>query len=107
MSRHLIGNGLSQQYISNCYPPSSAQAGTLWFDSGEQKVKVYDGTTWIAIEAPEPTLSFEAEMALDKIISMMHDQPRLSEMADKYPLVADALGELEVALKLCQNLDDD
>jgi len=107
MSKHIIPNANSMPYISNCYLPASAQAGTVWFDSSTQSMQVYDGSTWVSLQPPKPMLSWEAEEALDKIIPMLNGQPLIVDMADKYPLVEEALGQLEVALKLCQNLDGD
>jgi len=106
MSKHIIGNGNSQPYISNCYTPSQAQPGTVWYDSGSQSLMVYDGSTWVTLTPAVPSLTWEAEEAIDHLIELTMNQPRLDEMANKYPMVADALGQLEVALKLCQNLED-
>lgn len=104
MSKHLINT--SCQSISGCYPPYPAQPGMVWYDSGRQKMVVYDGSNWVEVENNIPTMTCEAEEAIDQLIDMINNQKRISEMADKYPLVAEALGQLEVALKLCQNLDE-
>ena len=103
MSRFLISP--THPYVGNCYPPEQAQPGTVWYDSGEQHLKVYDGYRWVRLEMPQPMLSWEAEMALEHVIQRMNEQGKIAEMAAKYPLVAEALGQLEGALKLCQNLD--
>ena len=105
MSKHLI-NTAGNNYINNCYPPSSAQPGTVWFDSGTQTLKTYDGTMWYDVELGQASLTWEAEEAIDQIIAKMNEQKEVARMAAKYPIVADALGQLEVALKLCQNLED-
>lgn len=105
MSKHLISSPGSN-YINNCYPPTSAQPGSVWFDSGTQTLKTYDGTMWYDVDPPQVTLAWEAEQAIDHIISKMNEQKELARLSAKYPIVADALGQLEVALKLCQNLED-
>lgn len=106
MSKHLIQG--SQLYISIYESlPSSAQAGQVWFDGGTQQLKVYDGNSWRDLYTAQPTLSWEAENAIDHVIGTINNQKQISDMAAKYPLVAEALGQLEVALKLCQNLEND
>lgn len=106
MSKHLIDNCVSpySTYISNCYPPSTAQPGHVHYDSGTQTLKVFDGSAWHDLNISSVSLSWEAEQAIDKMIEITNN-PNLSEFADKYPLVAEALGQLEVALKLSQNND--
>lgn len=104
MSHIIKGHNVS--FVSNCHPPPQAQPGTVWYDSGRQNLVVYDGQSWVELVQNSPILTWEAENAIDTLIEMLNNQPRISAMADKYPLVEDALGQLEVALKLCQNLDN-
>lgn len=106
MNKYIIPDGNSQPYIGNCYTPSQAQPGTVWFDSGTQSFSIYDGQTWIPWSTPRPVLAWEAEQAIDHVVASMHEQSNISEMAAKYPLVAEALGQLEVAMKLCQNIEN-
>jgi hypothetical protein len=105
MSKYLIGG--TKPYIS-VYdaPPPSAQPGQVWYDGGSQELVVYTGSGWQPVSRTNVTLTWEADNALDHVIKLMHKDSTLLELADKYPLVAEALGQLEVALKLCQNLDD-
>jgi len=105
MSKHLYPDMNSRPYIGNCYPPPSAQPGEVWFDSSSQSIQVFDGYNWIGLPSPEPSLSWEAEQAIDRLIEMISNQDKISELAAKYPLVEEALGQLEVALKLTENLD--
>lgn len=100
---HIITNTLP--YIANCFPPVSSQPGMVWYDSGEQCFKVYDGSFWIRIDWPMPSMTWEADLALNQMINLMKGDNNLSKLANKYPLVAEALGQLEVALKLCENID--
>lgn len=101
MSKHILP-GAAPTFISNCYPPSTAEPGAVRFNSGTQCLQIFDGSSWHDFRLSEPTLSWEAEKAIDKMIEII-DGPMLDELANKYPLVAEALGQLEVALKLCQN----
>lgn len=105
MSKHIFP-GVQPTIISNCYPPSTAEPGAVRFNSGTQCLQIFDGSIWHNYQLPDPILSWEAEEAIDKMIEVV-DGPRLDKLANKYPLVAEALGQLEVALKLCQNNEPD
>lgn len=106
MSKHLIP-GSGTNYINGCYLPTAAQPGQVWFDTSTSTLKTYDGSMWIDIEVMQPTLSYDSEQAIDWAIDKMRCEEKISQLADKYPVVAQALGQLEVALKLCQNLETD
>lgn len=105
MSKYLISS-VGTNHIQNCYPPSTAQAGQPWWDSGQQCLTVYNGTDWVPVHEPSVAMTFIAEEAIDRMVDMISNQSTIADMADKYPLVRDALCQLEVALKMCQNLDD-
>jgi hypothetical protein len=106
MSKHIIAPSLP--YIGGCYPPSSAQAGQVWYDSGTQLMVIYDGNCWQPYSNGTPEMCAIADDAIDWAIeNMLKKSPEIADMIAKYPLVADAVNQLEVVLKLCQNLDDD
>jgi hypothetical protein len=105
MSKYIFPSN-SKPYISNCYPPSTAEPGAVRYDSGTQSLQVFDGSVWQSLGETQFTLTWEAEEAIDKMIDLSSG-PALAELSDKYPLVAEALGQLEVALKLCQNNEPD
>lgn len=97
-------------YISACYPPSSAQEGQIWWDSGQNCMTAFSNGSWHPISNDtEVFLEYDAKEAIDWAISRMNNsaaETDLAAMAAKYPIVADAVGQLEVALKLCRNLDE-
>jgi hypothetical protein len=105
MSKHLFPIN-TQPYISNCYLPTTAEPGAVRYDSGAQSLNVFDGSSWHQLATPETGMTWTAEEAIDKMIDLSSG-PALAELSDKYPLVAEALGQLEVALKLCQNNEPD
>ncbi len=105
MSKHIFSSN-SQPYIGNCYPPATAEPGAVRYDSDTQSLNVFDGSSWHQLPIPEVSMTWEAEEAIDKIINLTKG-PALDDLAAKYPLVAEALGQLEVALKLCQNNEPD
>jgi hypothetical protein len=94
------------QYISGCYPPNDAQTGQVYFDSGLQTMVVYNGSGWITLTPSVTMLTFDADQAIESVIANLAGQKSLHDLADKYPLVAEAIGQLEVALKLSQNIND-
>lgn len=93
------------------YPlPASAVPGQVFFDSSSADFKVFDGVHWTVIGTPNSInaieMTHDAEIAIDWAIEVMHDYKHLTELADKYPMVRDALTQLEVVIKLHQNLDN-
>jgi hypothetical protein len=92
------------------YPPSSAQEGQIWWDSGRSDMVVFLNGSWEVISSSVAVhLDYNAERAIDWAIIRMNDSDQetdLAAMAAKYPIVAEAIGQLEVALKLSSNLDD-
>lgn len=102
MSKYLIN---TQNYIYGCTPPDTAQTGAVFFDSNCQSMVVYNGSSWIKWEAPAPILTVDAENTLDQMIRILDKNKELSALSAKYPIVEQALGQLIVALKLCENLD--
>lgn len=106
MSDHLITSNTSK--IDDCYPPDTAQIGQVWYDSAIQTMVVYTIEGWRPHHQPTVIMTYDAEQAIDwSIDKMSQKSPQLTDMIAKYPLVADAVDQLEVALKLCQNLDSD
>jgi len=100
MSKYVLPS--NPPFIANCYLPDTAQTGQVYYNSGTQSLNVFDGCTWIDLGDFSNTLTFDAEEAIDKMIEITR-KTNLNELADKYPLIAETLGQLEVALKLCQN----
>lgn len=97
----MYGNG---QYYSL---PESAVPGQLYFDTGVNKMKMYDGSIWNEITlVSDAQLTATADDAIDHVIEKINNNPQLTDFADKYPMVADAIGQLETVLKLHQNLED-
>ncbi len=105
---HIINSG-NVNYITGGFPPTQAQGGTVWYDTGQQCLVVYDGGQWQKLQNDGPTtmMAYDSAEALDWAIEKMRQEQNLSRLADKYPVVAEALGQLEVILKLCKNLDND
>jgi hypothetical protein len=97
----------NKNHIPNCYPPSSAVPGQVFFDTGLQRMTVYDGSTWHTLETAAVSLAdHDTSEAVEWAMDRMKAEQSVADMSAKYPLIADAIKQLEVALKLCSNLDD-
>lgn len=107
-SNHVSVDSPNSDIYGNFYPPVSAQPGQVWYDGGQQTLVVYTGSSWVPYD---PSLNvgmpMATERALDELIKIVNTSNQLAASIDKYPLVADAMKQLEVALKLCQNLEDE
>ena len=86
--------------------PGMPMVGSVWYDKGPGQLQVFDGSNWVPLIMPQASLSWEANEAITHVLNSMRNEDKISDLADKYPLVADAIEQLEVALKLCQNLDN-
>jgi len=81
--------------------------GQVFFDSGQQSMVVYDGTTWHTVEpVVVSTIDHNTAYAVEWAFDRMKAEQSIADMSAKYPLVADAIKQLEVTLKLCSNVDD-
>jgi hypothetical protein len=107
MSKHISRISGTTTYVGNCYLPDNAQLGQVWFDSMTQSLQTFDGMSWQSIELNDPIMEYDSEQAVDWAIEKMRQEETISKFAGKYPVVAEALGQLEIALKLCQNLETD
>jgi hypothetical protein len=97
----------NKNHIPNCYPPSSAVPGAVFFDTGQQCMVAYDGNTWHKIETMGTSLAdYDTSQAVEWAMDRMKAEQSIADMSAKYPLVADAIKQLEATLKLCSNLDD-
>ena len=71
-------------------------------------MKVYDGSTWHRVETMATSIvDYDTAQAVDWIMDRMKAERSIADMSAKYPMVADAIKQLETALKLCSNLDND
>ena len=108
MTKILTSSTGDNSYIHSCYPPTTAQQGQVWWDSGLRSLVVYDGNTWQTINTvSNVSLTQETEDAIEYALRKMKEETKVKELADKYPMVSNALLELETILKLHNNLDND
>ena len=96
----------NQSYVGNNGPSS----GMVRFNTSNQSLEAYDGSTWINISASiSIEMNYGAIDTLHWAMKKMTEEKRIAELADKHPMVADALAtlkdaseRLEVALALTE-----
>ena len=91
--------------LPNSAKPTSPRDGQIWYEQSSACNWVFFNNAWHDMQIRR-TPENEDEV-VRMIRKMRRAAPELTDMIAKYPLVADAVDQLEVALKLCQNLDDD
>ena len=71
----------------------SQGVGNLRFNTGGQRLEVYDGMTWVELNMPHASvgLSGVAEEAIDWAQRQMAEEKRLEILAKQHPAVADAM----------------
>ena len=83
--------------------------GVVYFDVYKKTLVTSDGNKWNPIHIKEDdhfiSLQHQSDNALDWAIDRMETE-KLLKSAEKYPLVASLLEQLETALKLCKDLDN-
>jgi FMN phosphatase YigB (HAD superfamily) len=77
----------------------SQGVGNLRFNTGQQRLEVYDGSSWQELNMPHASvgLNAEAEQAIDWVRRQMEQEHRLEILAKEHPAVADALEAVQQA----------
>lgn len=105
----VVFNNHNPTYITTDPLPTSAIPGQVFWSSSTSSLMVWDGYNWQPIQMQnyvEATLQPESAAAVDWAIEKMHEIDTLRDLADKYPTVAEALKQLEFAVKMHRNVDD-
>jgi len=73
--------------------------GQVRYNGSSQHMEVYDGTSWLIMTGTYPTieLSGEVQTIIDWARTKMSDEARLTELAAKHPIVADAMAAVDQA----------
>ena len=99
---HTIGKyvqvigGSASTYV-NAY--GAQGVGNLRFNTGGQRLEVYDGTAWVELNTPHASvgLSGVAEEAIDWVRRQMEEEKRLEALAKEHPSLSDAMAALKQA----------
>jgi hypothetical protein len=77
----------------------SQGVGNLRFNTGQQRLEVYDGMTWLELNTPHASVGLNgaAEEAIDWVQRQMAEEKRLEALAKKHPSLADALEAVQQA----------
>ena len=92
----VIGGSASTYVNAN---PSAQGVGNLRFNTSQQRLEVYDGSSWQELNMPHASvgLNAEAEQAIDWVRRQMEQEHRLEALAKQHPAVADAMAAVEKA----------
>ena len=100
---HTIGKyiqvigGSASTYVSA--QSGSQGVGNLRFNTGQQRLEVYDGITWLELNMPHASVGLDgsAEEAIDWVQRQMAEEKRLEALAKEHPAVADAMKAVQQA----------
>jgi len=92
----VIGGSASTYINAN---PGAQGVGNLRFNTSQQRLEVYDGSSWQELNMPHASvgLNAEAEQAIDWVRRQMEQEHRLEILAKEHPAVADALEAVQQA----------
>lgn len=84
----------SNPYVGN----NGADAGMVRFNTSNQQLEAYDGSSWHLIANNESVgLTHEAVEAIQWARAKIQEEAKLKELAKQHPGVADAMAELKRA----------
>jgi hypothetical protein len=92
----VIGGSASTYVNGN---PGAQGVGNLRFNTGGQRIEVYDGSSWLELNMPHASVGLnpDAEAAIEWAQRQMTEERRLEALAKKHPAVADALAAVAKA----------
>lgn len=90
------GGGAYPVYLNQSSPGDPA-SGTVRYNNGNM-LEVWDGSTWRQINQGYTNISLEPDMyeALEWARKKMQEERELEELAKEYPILEDAMRDLEV-----------
>jgi len=104
MIKHIHARGRYMQVIGttggtyiNAYSGSQG-VGNLRFNTSNQQIEVYDGTTWTMLNTPDATIGLndEAESLLDWAREKRYDEMVFKTLMEKHPGLKEAYERLEI-----------
>ena len=89
--------GSASTYVNGQY--GAQGVGNLRFNTGGQRLEVYDGNVWVELNMPHASvgLSGVAEEAIDWARRQMEEEKRLEALAREHPSLSDAMAALKQA----------
>lgn len=93
-SRYVDVYSPSNRYI-NSNTTNNMMVGSVRFNTSLQWLEVYDGSSWVAVNSANATISLtnEAESILDWAKKKKADEEQLIEMAKDNPAIQDLLAQ--------------
>jgi len=79
--------------------PGAQGVGNLRFNTIQQRLEVYDGSSWQELNMPHASVGLnpDAEAAIEWVQRQMAEEKRLEALARQHPAVADAMEAVEKA----------
>lgn len=105
--KHITVISAGGPYCNGSLMPENPKIGQPWYNGNTRRMEVFTGTGWIAAnESVDVSVNMSAEIAIDWAIEQERkNMGTIKDLADKYPTVREALEQLEMVLKLHQNLE--
>lgn len=90
------GGNSSQVYINSSPPGTAVPAGQLRYHN--HMIEVWDGSSWRSVSSSYTNISLENGLyeALEWARKKMYEERELEALAKEYPILEDAMRDLEV-----------
>lgn len=97
------GGNSTQVYLQPSQPGTAIPAGQIRYHNN--MIEVYDGSSWRAASQPYTNISLEPGMfeAIEWARKKMQEEKELAALAKEYPVLEDAMRDLEVIKALVQS----
>lgn len=109
MSKYFYTYSQTIPYIPPVEYPEDPQMGQVWWNSGICRLCVWDGVDWR--DLPDIATVYNIDPKVDDVVdwglAQTSDTVDIVTLANKYPLVQSALGQLEIALKVARSLEEE
>ena len=92
----VVQGGHSNQIYLNSSPPGNPASGEIRYNN--HMIEVYDGNTWRQMNQNYTNISLDVGMveAIEWARKKMLEEKELEELAKQYPILEDAMRDLEV-----------
>ena len=92
----VVQGGYTNQIYLNPSPPGNPSSGELRYNN--HQIEVFDGSSWRIISSSYTNISLQPDLleVLEWARKKMLEEKELEELAKQYPILEDAMRDLEV-----------
>ena len=92
----VVQGGNANAVYLNSSSPNSPSSGECRYNNGQ--VEVYDGNCWCSISSSHTSISLDSSMieVVEWARKKMQEEKELEELAKQYPILEDAMRDLQV-----------